>query len=144
MEVVIQKVYFILIVVLAFVFLTMPVQAQPGCYSSYRWTQLVTPSPACNACAPEMTTTFDYDVWYGLGGYTAVHCIVINSGWDRYYSPVGEPNGHGQKIDTYHCTNLKNHQLQIGVTVDIDPDWKFGPHYLQADYKAGTPTNPEP
>jgi hypothetical protein len=144
MEVVMKIALIATIAGFALALLNMPVQAQTGCKYTVKWSQPMTPSPAYNACASEMTATFDYNVFWGTGGYSAVHCVVINSGWDAYYWATNENYGDGQKIETHHCTNLTNHQLQIEVTTDLDPGKKFGIHYLQADYATGNPQNPEP
>jgi len=122
----------------------LPTPAQTGCKGMMEWSELVTPSPPYNACASEMKTTFAYEVIWSTGGYSGVHCIVINSGWDEYYSPYGLLPGRGQKISTWHCTNLKNHQLQMDVTVDLELGWKFDPYYLKAEYFEDNPASPEP
>ncbi len=139
-----RKAFFMLIAVLAFAFLAIPTQAQIACKYTMRWTEWGHPSPPYNACGPEMTTTFDYEIFWGTGGYSGIHCVVINSGWDEYYWAPSEPYGHGQKSGTHHCTNLKNHQLFIEYTTDLDPGKKFQPNYFQADYATGTPQSPEP
>jgi hypothetical protein len=120
-------------------------QLQPGTTCAMQWSQLVTPSPPYTACASEMKTTFAFNVFYGSGGYDAVHCLVINSGWDRYYAAMDFPQGDGQATDTWHCANRKDHRLQIDVpTGHMEPGWKFAPYYLKAEYSEDNPRSPEP
>jgi hypothetical protein len=120
-------------------------QAQVGCKSKMTWPQVVIPSPPYNACGSEMKTTFAFDVFWGTGGYSAVHCIVINSGWDRYYSASSFPVAQNQKVsENWHCTSRNNHQLQIDVSTDLEPGRKFNPHYLMAEYWEDSPPSPEP
>ena len=133
-----------LAVVLIAAFFCMPTFAQTGCKGMMQWSQVGIPSPAYNACASEMKTTLAYNVYYGEGGYLGLHCIVINSGWDRYYGPFEFPPGDGQVTDNWHCTNLKNHQLLIDFAGGIEWGRKIIPYYLKAEYFEDNPQNPTP
>jgi hypothetical protein len=140
-----MKATFLITAVSALFLICLPansIQAQIACQYMAEWSQIATPSPYYNACAPEMKTTFTYTS-APEGSYSPIMCLVQGSGWSRIYYASQCPPGAGEMIDTWHCTNLKNHRLLMDIQTGDPPPYAFTTWHLKAEYSAGNPYGPQ-
>lgn len=99
------------------------------------------------ACCHEMKTIFNFNVfydWQGNQGYSTALCGVLNSGWSHEYFAGDFDLGQGKVEDSFHCTNLTNHRLQIDVLTGYgSPGKKFDGNWcLNVYYYNENPQRP--
>lgn len=99
--------------------------------------------PYYDACAGEMTTTFDYNV-AALGTYPLIWCAVDNTPYSVYYYAAElcpDPPCSGSVVVYTHCFTVEDHRLKMDVQTGANPE-QIGfvyPWKLTAQYHNYTP-----